>query len=241
MVLRRVLEELYGRHQAPTQAAPQGRLIFTPFPQPKGPTMDLASIADKLPTLGDSCLSGFYGDRIRIGAAIFAVVWAPKALGETTGVWLPTYTDVPGARSCFDSMANTRAMAEAGSPIAKWALELEIDGCRDWCIPARDVLELGYRRFKPGSRSNATSFRDGDNASSVPAGYPYTAEAPAQTEVAAFRTGGAEAFEEEWYWSSTQYSDYGAFNQDFDFGFQNGIDKKYEGRVRAVRLIQLTP
>ena len=33
--------------------------------------------------------------------------------------------------SCYDSMANTIAMAEAGSPIAKQALGLEINGYAD--------------------------------------------------------------------------------------------------------------
>lgn len=73
-------------------------------------------------TIGTPYEGGFYGGKIRIGVAIFAIVWAPKAEGEITGKWLDSYTDVPGATSYFDSMANTRAMAEAGSPIAKKAL-----------------------------------------------------------------------------------------------------------------------
>ena len=71
---------------------------------------------------------GFYGGKIRIGDAIFAVAWAPKALGEIEGIWLPSYKQVPGAASCFDSVANTQAMAEAGSTIAKQALEANING-----------------------------------------------------------------------------------------------------------------
>jgi hypothetical protein len=38
-----------------------------------------------------------------------------------------------------------------------------------------------------------------------------------------------------WYWTSTQYSDDYAWNQDFDSGYQGSSDKSYEGRVRAVR------
>ena len=130
---------------------------------------------------------GHYGGQIRINDALFAICWAPKAEGETTGKWLNKYTDLPAARSCFDSMANTVCMAEAGSPIAHWARGLAIAGHTDWCVPARDVLELGYRLLKPGKRENCASFRDGDNASSVPVGYPYTEESPAQTSVAAFQ------------------------------------------------------
>jgi len=182
---------------------------------------------------------GFYGGQIRINDALFAIAWAPKAEGETNGRWLDTYTELPAARSCFDSMANTVVMAEAGSPIASWARGLAIAGHTDWCVPARDVLELGYRLLKPGKRENYASFRDGDNASSVPVGYPYTEQTPAQTSVAAFQADGAEAFEQVWYWSSTQYSEISAFGQYFGYGSQYGSVKKYEARVRAVRLIQL--
>lgn len=185
--------------------------------------------------------SGFYGGTIRSGEKIFAVAWAPKALGETQAVWLPSYTDVPNATSCFHSMDNTVAMAEAGSPLAKWALGLNIDGKSDWCIPARDVLELAYRHLKPGTAENVASFRDGDNPSSIPAGYPYTEQNPAQTTTEAFRKGGAEAFDQTWYWSSTQYPGYYAWTQSFDYGRQYYDFKKAKGRARAVRLIQLNP
>jgi hypothetical protein len=184
---------------------------------------------------------GFYGGQIRSGAKTFAVIWAPKALGETKAAWLPKRKLVPGATSCFHSMDNTRAMAEAGSKLARWALALNIDGHTDWCLPARDVLELAYRHLKPGTDENSASFRDGDNPSSIPPGYPYTDEAPTQTTVAAFQDGGNEAFEQSWYWSSTQYSEDYAWGQDFDDGFQDSYGKSYEAQARAVRLIQLNP
>ncbi len=191
-------------------------------------------------TIGTAFEGGFYGGKIRIGVAIFAIVWAPKAEGEISGKWLDTYTDVPGATSCFDSMANTKAMAEAGSPIAQMALSANIGGHTDWCIPARDVLEMGYRFLKPSTKKNCCSFRDGDNASSIPSGYPYTAELPAQTSVEPFQKGNTDAFEEAWYWSSTQSSEDYAFNQGFSYGIQDYYDVKgNEGRCRFVRLIQL--
>ena len=184
---------------------------------------------------------GFYGGQIRIGVAIFAIAWAPKAHGETTAIWLPSYTEVPNSASCFDSMGNTKTMAEAGSPLGKWALDLEINGFRDWCVPARDVLELGYRHLKPGTGDNSGSFRDGDNPSSIPAGYPYTEQSPVQTTAEAFRTGGDEAFEEAWHWSSTQYSADDAWVQYFADGSQGISGKEFEASARACRLIQLTP
>lgn len=190
--------------------------------------------------IGTPFEGGFYGGIIRMNDATFAVVWAPKAQGETKAAWLNSYTSVLGAASCFDSMTNTKAMAEAGSDLAKWALGLEINGHADWCIPARDVLEIGYRNLKPTTDENCCSFRDGDNASSIPAGYPYANESPAQTTAEAFKEVGPEAFEARWHWSSTQYSDYHAFNQYFNFGNQVITNKSAEGRARAVRLIQLS-
>lgn len=184
---------------------------------------------------------GFYGGQIRIGVAIFAIAWAPKAHGETTAIWLPSYTEVPNAASCFDSMGNTKAMAEAGSPLGKWALDLDINGFRDWCVPARDVLELGYRNLRPGTTDNYANFRDGDNPSSIPAGYPYTEQAPVQTFAEAFRAGGSEAFDEVWHLSSTQCSAFNAWGQNFDDGGQYDDGKEVEARARACRLIQLNP
>jgi hypothetical protein len=191
-------------------------------------------------TLGTPFEGGFYGGKIRIGIAIFAIVWAPKAEGEITGKWLKNYTNVPGATSCFDSIANTKALAEAGSPIAQKALAATIGGHSDWCVPARDVLEMGYRYLKPTTQENYCSFRDGDNASSIPAGYPYTEASPVQTTAEAFQEGNAEAFEtDSYYWSSTQSSESYAFVQGFGYGYQDGYLKDDERRCRFVRLIPL--
>lgn len=189
---------------------------------------------------GDPFEGGLYGGQIRIGDHIFGIAWAPKAMGEIKGKWLDRYERVPGAISCFDSMANTKAMAEAGSDIAKQALAADINGFTDWCIPARDVLELGYRHLKPGSAENYAGFRDGDNPSSLPAGYPYTEDSPGQTMAAEFQDGGPEAFEQRWYWASTQYSETTAWCQDFSTGGQGYYGKNGEFRVRFVRLIQLS-
>lgn len=197
-------------------------------------------------TPGTPLQGGFYAGRLLIAGVLHALVVAPKSEGETVGAWDPNFDEdaddakpLEGARSYFDGLANTNAMAEAGIPIANWARGLAIGGFTDWHIPARDQLELLYRHFKPTTRVNY-EWRHGDNPSSVPAGYPYTEQAPAQTTVEAFKAGGAEAFADEWHLSSTQYSVAGyAWVQDFDNGTQLDNDKSYERRVRAVRLIQL--
>ena len=193
-----------------------------------------------LPTIGSPFEGGFYGGFVRVADELFAISWAPKAFGETTGRWLDSYDLVHGSDSCNDSVANTLAMAEAGSPIANWALGLLIDDHKDWVLPSRDVLELAYRHLKPGTYETACSFRDGDNPSSLPSGYPYTEATPiVRTSVAPFQKGASEAFEETWYWSSTQYSADTAWIQGFYPGYQGLLVKKDAGRARAVRLIQL--
>lgn len=194
----------------------------------------------QVPDIGAPFEGGFFGGQIRIGGAILAVIWAPKSLGEAEGVWLPDSAMVPDALSYCDSMDDTKAMAEAGSPLAQWALGLEINSHKDWCLPARDVLELGYRHLKPTTRKTGCYFRDGDNPSSLPPGYPYTEGAPVtQTAIEPFKAGGAEAFDASWYWSSTVYSDASAWCQYFGNGLQNFSHQFIELRARAVRLIQL--
>ena len=190
---------------------------------------------------GTAFEGGFYGGNINIHGVPHAIAWAPKAMGETKAIWLPSYTDVPTAASCFDSMTNTRAMAEAGSPLAKLALDANINGLTDWCVPARDVLEMGYRYLKPTTGENSCSFRDGDNPSSLPAGYPYTETNPVQTLPEAFREGGSEAFDPVWHWSSTQYSSNYAWLQYFSDGYTGNNTKGVEARARFCRLIPLNP
>lgn len=180
---------------------------------------------------------GFFAGYINTPEGRFGIAVAPKATGEFKGPLLPKYQDLPGARSYCDCRANTLALAAAGSAIAKRVLHLDdgIGGCGDWALPSRDVLELLYRNLKPTTQANLTSFRDGDNPSSIPVGYPYTEELPTQTAAAAFRKGGPEAFEPTWYWSSTQYSESTAWIQNFSLGYQNASHKDSKVLARAVR------
>ncbi|BAK75782.1 hypothetical protein NH8B_0950 [Pseudogulbenkiania sp. NH8B] len=188
------------------------------------------------PTIpGTPFAGGFYVGRFQIDGQQYALIVSPKTAGTLTGKWGEFGQDVPGARSYNDGRANTLAMAEAGSELAQQALALNINGLDDWYIPSRDELELCYRYLKPTAGENYCSFRDGDNASSLPVGYPYTEDTPAQTPAEAFRDGGAEAFNPRWYWASTQFSPDYAWGQTFDDGYQNVDHKDYQCRARAVR------
>lgn len=188
---------------------------------------------------GTPFAGGFYAGQIKVGNDTFALIVAPKAAGHTRKAW-GEYGKAIEAISYNDGMANTAAMQQAGSALAQWARELNIDGFDDWYIPSRDELELCYRHLKPTTQENYCSWRDGENPSSVPVGYRYTEESPGQTASSAFQEGGEEAFEAGWHWSSTQYSAYGAWVQLFDDGHQDDYHKGHENSARAVRRFKVS-
>jgi len=86
------------------------------------------------------------------------------------------------------------------------------DGGSDWYLPAMDELELIYRNLKSITADNNVGTFSGTfpgsqdygfNPSSDPTGTAYTASDPSQTSVAAFQSGGAEAVDLAFYWTST--------------------------------------
>jgi hypothetical protein len=165
---------------------------------------------------------------------LYRNIQAPKAF-ELRGVIGCYGVDVAGARSYTDSRSNTEAFAAAGSELAQQVVAMVIDGHADWGVPARDVQELQYRHLKPTKQENYCSWRDGDNPSSVPVGYPYTDTYPAQTALTEFQEGGSEAFGTGWYVSSTQFSADYAYFMDFSDGSQ---DSDYKGLERGVRPVR---
>ena len=179
---------------------------------------------------------GFFAGVFTLGTDRYGLIVSPKARGDLPNQpWGEYGQDIPNARSCNDGRANTSAMAEAGCTLAKSILALDIDGHTDWYLPSRDELELIYRHLKPTEAENYCTFRDGDNPSSVPPGYPYTEESPTQTSAAAFQEGGEQALESSWYWASAQYSPNLAWIQHFGGGLQGNGPKGLTYRARAVR------
>lgn len=184
---------------------------------------------------------GFFGGIVHIGDALYALIVAPKADGETKLPWIHDYKAVPGALAYDDGKANTLAMLEAGSTLAKWATDLRIAGHADWYLPSQDELEILYRNLKPTTDENSCYARSGINLSAAVPTRPYTPTHPVQTPADAFQSGAAEAFDSNWYWSSTQHaatSDY-AWSQNFDDGNQDDIITYDELRARVVRRLPI--
>ncbi len=197
-----------------------------------------SSTSESLPIIGTAIGGGFYAGRIRIADQVFALIVSPKAEGEhQPTVWIPKTKDVPGAKSYNDGLTNTRAMAEAGSNLAKWVLGLEIGGENDWYLPSQDELEIIYRNLKPAPDKNSCYSRSGINQSAFDPTSHYTPDLPNQMRAESFQNGGAEAFYADWYWSSTQHvSGSGcAWCQLFGFGTQGYHGTRDKLRARAVR------
>ena len=183
-------------------------------------------------------MAGYYAGRIRIGEQVFALIVAPKTEGEHQDApWNKSSKMVEGATPYFDGLANTKAMADAGSNLALWAQGLDIGGNTDWYLPSQDELEIIYRNLKPTTETNALRGRSGINLSAVIPTYPYTTDLPTQTQAEAFQQGGEQAFDEAWYWTSTQHASHSgcAWGQRFSRGGQGSRRKVNEFRARAVR------
>jgi hypothetical protein len=180
------------------------------------------------------------------GVATHALIVAPAATGASgTGYtittdlqWKTTNDTTAGTTSPFDGAANSANMNDASHPAAQFCEGLSIGGYSDWYLPARYELDIAYENLKPTTNSNNTSW--GINPYSVPERtVNRTAGAPAQTSVAAFKTGGAEAFVAAVHASSTEDSSTAAWGLSFFDGNQSSSNKTNTRRVRAFRKLAL--
>jgi len=202
-----------------------------------------------LPNIGDAFEGGFFAGLISHTAnsvPTHALIVAPAATGASgTGYtittmlqWKTSNTTTAGTTSSFDGAANTANMSGGAHPAADFCTGLSIGGYSDWYLPARYELDIAYENLKPTTDSNNTSW--GINPYSVPERtVNRTAGAPAQTSVAAFQSGGAEAFVASFHWSSTEDSSTNAWGLGFLNGGQGSSSKGSASRVRAFRKLAL--
>jgi hypothetical protein len=193
------------------------------------------------PAIGTPFEGGFFAGVFQLDDGTrCGLIVAPKAEGEHPDHgWIDDYKAVPGAQSSNDGLANTIAMAEAGSGLAQWARDIRIGGFKDWYLPSQEELEILYRNLKPTTRENYCYARSGINLAAVPPTRPYRPADPVQTSAEAFREGGSEAFDDIWYWSSSQHaadSDCAWF-QHFASGGQDDGLTYGKLRARAVRRV----
>jgi hypothetical protein len=119
----------------------------------------------------------------------------------------------------YDGASATAAYAAAGFIGATGIQGVTINGFSDWYVPSINELYQVYRSLKPTTQDNATygavGFRYtnlgitqmGQQPYAVGGAFTATAGDPARTTVAAFQSGGAQAFSGtnygSYYWTST--------------------------------------
>lgn len=72
------------------------------------------------------------------------LIVATDDAGKLKGEWGNYGSEIKGASSRNDGVANTNAMADAGSKLAKAVLALEIEGHADYYLPAQAELMLCF-------------------------------------------------------------------------------------------------
>ena len=194
---------------------------------------------------------GYYaGANIIVGSKEYAIIIAPKELGEYNGTiqWKTSNTATSGANSTYNGKANMVAIESAGiseHPAAQYCANLNINGFNDWHLPAPDELEVCYRYLKPNTQGNNVYSRtlhnavNGTNPNSNPVGSRYTSGSPSQTGVSDFQSGGSQAFEPTVYWTSMEYSSTSSWYQHFYDGNQYTSGKTNSYRLRAVRWLEV--
>jgi hypothetical protein len=190
--------------------------------------------------IGAAFGGGFFAGQISTagnGIANFNLVVGPLSSAQNASIqWKTTNTSTAGTSSVIDGPTNSANMNNASHPAAQFCEGLTIGGYSDWYMPAKNELEVCYFNLKPTTSVNDTS--TGANTNAVPSrGSNYTSGTPSQTSATAFQSGGAEAFADVRYWSSTENSSTRAWLQFFNDGYQYGSTKYQSYRVRAIRRV----
>ena len=202
-----------------------------------------------IPTrIGQKFEGGYFAGVIRGKDCAYLILAAPKST-ECIIQFKTQLSSTPGTQLVNDGWKNTNAMNDSAHPTAQYCRNLNVSGHADWYLPSRDELETCYRVFKPTDWGNDKyvadtlfsnlSLANGTNLNSIPTGAAYTKPKPAKTIVTAFQTGGIEAFEKTYYWTSTESSSYthGSLFQNFSNGDQDWGYKTNVCRVRVVRRV----
>jgi len=93
---------------------------------------------------------GTYAGLIRGEDADYHLVVATDEAGKLKGKWGSYGTKITGADSKTDGFANTQAMADAGSELAKAVQAVEIEGHKDFYLPSLGELSLIHANAPDG-------------------------------------------------------------------------------------------
>lgn len=97
--------------------------------------MYLATTPELVP--GSLVHGGLFAGRYFIGATAYALIVSPKDTDIEAVKWATSSKRVAGALSYADGLANTEAMAGAGSKLAAQIRAMRLDGFDDWYLPSR--------------------------------------------------------------------------------------------------------
>lgn len=196
---------------------------------PIEPILEFSPVSQSnLPNIGDFFRGGYYAGMIR---RLYEDRWGVLVSPKSSGEFYASYSSDNGVRS---SQTHTVVDGELSTQYHRTpgiSSPLEINGYRDWYVPARDELELCYRNFKPTTTSNRTNNTDsyrrdifidrthpnqgnevqdltgdfhGINRHSWPRGASYTSNNPSQTSLTAFQSNGDHCFSHTGdYWTSS--------------------------------------
>lgn len=159
---------------------------------------------------------GYFGCINTVSGTRYAVIQAPKAMGESAPIkWKNTNDASAGTDNNDDGLVNANAQNNASHPLFQWARGLVINGKNDWAPPAYNVIQELAAKMRPALAENSR-----------------------------FKAGGAEAYEVASvpeYWSATQHPSNAshAWYVNFSTGAVVTNAKNSTFRARAVRRIIL--
>ena len=203
-----------------------------------------------LTRIGQKFEGGYFAGVIRVRDCAYLILVAPKS--TECSIHFKTHLECTLVTHLVNNgWLNTKLLNDSEHPAAHYCSNLNVGGHTDWYLPSLNELELCYRNLKPLDRSNITcpagsytgnlGLANGTNLDSIPTGAAYTETNPTQTIVTAFWTSGIEAFDTDWYWTSTASSSstIGSLIQHFSNGYQNWFNKTDVTKVRGVRRVPI--
>lgn len=212
-------------------------------------TINDTSQAPSAPTvIGEAWGGGFYAgsySTTQNNVTTHYLIVAPKASGQIASQrWKTTLTTTSGTTSLINGNTNQSSMSSSTHPAAGFCRGLTIGGYSDWYLPAKWELDVCYYNLKYANPPNNlvgsfAGYTFGVNPCSIPkrnSGWSTTV--PGQTTATDFKSGNAEAYLTNSYWTSTEYSADSAYVQSMAQGSATSSFKtSINLTTRAIRRI----